>query len=102
MTVERDASAADVASEDQEWRVHLHLELPSAGPIKAVVSMKGFDISIVLQSQSASVRAVFEQTFSDLRNRLIISDFRVKRLVAEPVMVSPPPSDPSPGFKALA
>jgi hypothetical protein len=102
MTVERDASAADVASEDQEWRVHLHLELPSAGPIKAMVTMKGSDISIVLQSQAASVRAVFEKTFSDLRNRLIISDFRVKRLVAEPVVVSPPPSDPSPGFKALA
>jgi len=102
MTVERDASAADVASEDQEWRVHLHLELPSAGPIKAMVTMKGSDISIVLQSQAAPVRAVFEKTFSDLRNRLIISDFRVKRLVAEPVVVSPPPSDPSPGFKALA
>jgi hypothetical protein len=56
----------------------------------------------VLQSQAAPVRAVFEKTFSDLRNRLIISDFRVKRLVAEPVVVSPPPSDPSPGFKALA
>ena len=102
MTVERDASAADVASEDQEWRVQLQLELPSAGPIKAAVTMKGSDISIVLQSQSAPVRELFEQTFSDLRNRLIVSDFRVKRLVAEPVIVSPPPSDPSPGFEALA
>lgn len=46
--------------------------------------MKGSDISIVLQSQSASAREVLEQTFSDLRNRLIISDFRVKRLVAKP------------------
>ena len=102
MTVERDASGAQGSSEDQEWRVHLQLELPSAGPIKAVVTMKGSDISIVLQSQSASVREVLEQTFSDLRNRLIISDFRVKRLVAEPVMVSPPPLDPPSGFKASA
>ena len=102
MTVERDASGAQGSSEDQEWRVQLQLELPSAGPIKAVVTMKGSDISIVLQSQSASVRGLFEQTFSDLRNRLIISDFRVKRLVAEPVMVSPPPLDPSSGFKASA
>ena len=102
MTVERDASGAQGSSEDQEWRVQLQLELPSAGPIKAVVTMKGSDISIALQSQSASVREVLEQTFSDLRNRLIISDFRVKRLVAEPVMVSPPPLDPPSGFKASA
>ena len=102
MTVERDASGAQGSSEDQEWRVQLQLELPSAGPIKAVVTMKGSDISIVLQSQSASVREVLEQTFSDLRNRLIISDFRVKRLVAEPVMVSPPPLDPPSGFEASA
>ncbi|MDB2511054.1 flagellar hook-length control protein FliK [Luminiphilus sp.] len=102
MTVERDKIGAQGSSDDEEWRVHLQLELPSAGPIKAVVSMKGSDISIVLQSQAASVREVFEQTFSDLRNRLIISDFRVKRLVAEPVMASPPPLDPSSGFKASA
>ena len=102
MTVDRDASGAQGSSEDQEWRVQLQLELPSAGPIKAVVTMKGSDISIVLQSQSASVREVLEQTFSDLRNRLIISDFRVKRLVAEPVMVSPPPLDPPSGFEASA
>jgi flagellar hook-length control protein FliK len=82
MTIEHCIDEDDVAGGEvkDEWRVHLNLELPELGRLKALVTLSGSDISVAFTSDSDRVRRVFESSFGELRDRMIVSDFRVREL----------------------
>ena len=83
MTIEQevDSGGASEAEKPQEWRVHLNLQLPELGKLHATVTLSGSEVGVVLSSDSEAVRHVFESSFGELRDRMIISDFRVKKLM---------------------
>ena len=83
MTIEQegDSGGASEAEKPQEWRVHLNLQLPELGKLHATVTLSGSEVGVVFSSDSEAVRHVFESSFGELRDRMIISDFRVKKLV---------------------
>lgn len=94
MTIEHGGGNGDAAEAEkrQEWRVYLNLQLPELGKLHATVTLSGSEVSVVFSSDSEAVRHVFESSFSELRDRMIISDFRVRKLMtgqfAEPAVAT--------------
>ena len=86
-----------------EWRVHLNLELPEVGKLQALVTLSGSDVSVAFTSDSDAVRRVFESSFGELRDRMIVSDFRVRELAVRQSVQENQSSDaPSSGFEVRA
>ena len=80
MTVEREPPEAGLSDGKQRWRINLNIELPEMGRLVAMVSLAGSELSVVFRSDSPEVRGTFERSLADLRERMIVSDFRVKEL----------------------
>jgi len=86
-----------------EWRVHLNLELPEAGKLQSLVTLSGSNISVSFISDSEPVRRIFESSFGELRDRMIVSDFRVRELaVRQDVKAKQAADAPSNGFEVRA
>ena len=105
MTIEHDVYEDD--PEDgggrDEWRVHLNLELPEVGKLQALVTLSGSDVSVAFKSDSDAVRRVFESSFGELRDRMIVSDFRVRELaVRQSVQANQSSDAPGSGFAVRA
>ena len=102
MTIEHDRENDDPEGGEVqgEWRVHLSLELPEVGELQSLVTLSGSNISVSFISHSESVRRVFESSFGELRDRMIVSDFRVRELaVREGVQANQTADIPSSGFE---
>ena len=102
MTIEHDRENDDPEGGEVqgEWRVHLSLELPEVGKLQSLVTLSGSNISVSFISHSESVRRVFESSFGELRDRMIVSDFRVRELaVREGVQANQTADIPSSGFE---
>jgi hypothetical protein len=105
MTIEHDVDEDDPEGGGgrDEWRVHLNLELPEVGRLQARVTLSGSDVSVAFTSDSDAVRRVFESSFGELRDRMIVSDFRVKDLaVRQGVQLNQSTDSPTSGFKVKA
>jgi hypothetical protein len=83
MTIERDEKAQGGEDDKATWRVDLSLDLPEAGPMRVLLTMADRDVSVVLSSDSPSVRSMVDSSFGQLKTRMIVSDFRVKSLVTQ-------------------
>ena len=105
MTIEHDPAEDDAEGGDvkDEWRAHLNLELPEVGSLKVLVTLSGSDISIAFTSESDVVRRVIESSFAELKERMIVSDFRVRDLaVRQAVQTNQSAEVPSEGFEVRA
>jgi len=105
MTIEYDKEddSPEGGGAKDEWRVHLSLELPEAGKLQSLVTLSGSNISVSFTSDSESVRKVFESSFGELRDRMIVSDFRVRELaVREGVQANQAADIPTSGFEVRA
>jgi hypothetical protein len=83
ITIERDEKAQGGEDDKATWRVDLSLDLPEAGPMRVLLTMADRDVSVVLSSDSPSVRSMVDSSFGQLKTRMIVSDFRVKSLVTQ-------------------
>ena len=85
MTIEHDGGNGDAAEAEkrQEWRVYLNLQLPELGKLHATVTLSGSEVGVLFSSDSEVVRGVFESSFGELRDRMIMSDFRVRKLTTD-------------------
>ena len=102
MTIEHEVDEDDPEGGGgrDEWRVHLNLELPEVGRLQALVTLSGSDVSVAFTSNSDAVRRVFESSFGELRDRMIVSDFRVRELAVRQSVQADQTSDaPNSGFE---
>ena len=105
MTIEHDAGegGADGDEKKEEWRVHLNLQLPEVGKLQTLVTLSGSDLRVSFTSDSEAVRRVFEASFGELRDRMIVSDFRVKDLaVRQSTQPHQSTDSPTSGFQVKA
>ena len=71
--------------------------------MQSLVTLSGSNISVSFTSDSESVRQVFESSFGELRDRMIVSDFRVRELaVRQSVQANQFSDAPSSGFEVRA
>jgi flagellar hook-length control protein FliK len=106
ITIERDADREDVAAAGEtsdQWRVHLNLQLPEVGKLQTLITLSGSDIRVAFTSESEAVRRVFESSFGELKDRMILSDFRVKDLAVRQSAQQNQSTDlPTSGFEVRA
>ena len=106
MVIERDEKSGDSNPSEAMWRVDLSLSLPEIGPLRVLVTMRGREVSVVFNSDSSQVRGLIDASFGQLKERMILNDFRVTSITAQAITEVPTaPKDPSQssvGFKAQA
>ena len=83
MVIEQDENSTNENGKDAIWRVDLSLSLPEIGPLRVLIAMKGREISVVFHSDSSQVRGLVDASFGQLKERMILSDFRVKSITAQ-------------------
>lgn len=83
MVIERDEKNGESSSAEALWRVDLSLSLPEIGPIRVLVTMRGREVSVVFNSDSSQVRGLVDATFGQLKERMILNDFRVTSITAQ-------------------
>ena len=83
MVIERDEKNGESSSAEALWRVDLSLSLPEIGPIRVLVTMRGREVSVVFNSDSSQVRGLVDTTFGQLKERMILNDFRVTSITAQ-------------------
>ena len=93
--VERDERSCDLHAEEAAWRVELSLTLPEIGPLRATITLQGREVRVVLNSDSTRVRNLADASFEQLKERMVLSDFRVKSLSAQPMAEVSPTSSSS-------
>jgi len=89
MIVERDETGVDSNSAEAIWRVDLSLSLPGIGPLRVLVTMQGREVSVAFNSDSSKVRDLVDLSFEHLKERMILSDFRVKSITAQAMTEAP-------------
>ena len=106
MIVERDQESTDSNDAEAVWRVDLSLSLPEIGPLRVLVTMKGMGVSVVFHSDSSQVRGLVDASFGQLKERMVMSDFRVNSITAkamtEPSITPTDPPRSSSGFEVRA
>lgn len=83
MVIERDEKNGESSSAEALWRVDLSLSLPEIGPIRVLVTMRGREVSVVFNSDSSQVRGLVDASFGQLKERMILNDFRVTSITAQ-------------------
>ena len=83
MVIERDEKNGESSSAEALWRVDLSLSLPEIGPIRVLVTMRGREVSVVFNSDSSQVRGLVDSSFGQLKERMILNDFRVTSITAQ-------------------
>ena len=89
MIVERDEHSSEVPGDEATWRVDLSLTLPEIGPLRVMLTMRGREVSVVFNSDSPRVRDLADVSFGQLKERMILSDFRVKSLSSQAMVEAP-------------
>lgn len=83
MVIERDEKNGESSSAEALWRVDLSLSLPEIGPIRVLVTMRGREVSVIFNSDSSQVRGLVDASFGQLKERMILNDFRVTSITAQ-------------------
>ena len=83
MVIERDENSTSQNGAEAIWRVDLSLSLPEIGPLRVLIAMKGRELSVVFHSDSSQVRSLADLSFGQLKERMILSDFRVKSITSQ-------------------
>jgi len=83
MVIERDEDSTSQNGAEAIWRADLSLSLPEIGPLRVLVTMRGREVTVVLHSDSSQVRSLADLSFGQLKERMIMSDFRVKSLLSQ-------------------
>jgi hypothetical protein len=83
MVIERDEKNGELGSVEALWRVDLSLSLPEIGPLRVLVTMRGREVSVVFNSDSSQVRGLVDASFIQLKERMILNDFRVTSITAQ-------------------
>ena len=103
MTIERDAPDESSDDDRPSWRISLSIELPEIGELNTVLTLIGSEVSVVFKTESPLVRAAIDRSLADLRDRMILSDLRVKVLSTMVIEKNLSKTDRSPeGFEARA
>lgn len=106
MVIERDEKNGESSNAEAIWRVDLSLSLPEVGPLRVLVTMRGREVSLVFNSDSSQVRGLVDASFGQLKERMILSDFRVTSITAQAMTEVPTAqkdsSQPSSGFEVRA
>ena len=106
MVIERDEKSGDSNPSEAMWRVDLSLSLPEIGPLRVLVTMRGREVSVVFNSDSSQVRGLIDASFGQLKERMILNDFRVTSITAQAMTEVQPASkdasEPSGGFEVRA
>ena len=89
MLIERDAHGSDVSQDETSWRVDLSLTLPEIGPLRVLVTMRGREVAVVFNSDSSQVRGLVDASFGQLKERMILNDFRVTSITAQAMTAAP-------------
>lgn len=83
MVIERDEKNGESSNAEALWRVDLSLTLPEIGPLRVLVTMRGREVSVVFNSDSSQVRGLVDASFGQLKERMILNDFRVTSITAQ-------------------
>ena len=83
MVIERDEKNGEASNAEAIWRVDLSLSLPEIGPLRVLVAMRGREVSVIFNSDSSQVRGLVDATFGQLKERMILNDFRVTSITAQ-------------------
>ena len=106
MVIERDEKNGESSNAEAIWRVDLSLSLPEVGPLRVLVTMRGREVSLVFNTDSSQVRGLVDASFGQLKERMILSDFRVTSITAQAMTEVPTAqkdsSQPSSGFEVRA
>ena len=106
MVIERDEKNGELDSAEALWRVDLSLTLPEIGPLRVLVTMRGREVSVVFNSDSSQVRGLVDASFGQLKERMILNDFRVTSITSQAMTEVPTAqkdaSQSSGGFKVRA
>ena len=102
MIIERDEKSTDQNIAEAIWRVDLSLSLPEIGPLRVLVAMKGRELSVVFHSDSSQVRGLVDASFGQLKERMILNDFRVTSITAQAMIErSTASTEPGPSSSGL-
>ena len=89
MVIERDEKNGEASSAEAIWRVDLSLSLPEIGPLRVLVTLRGREVSVVFNSDSSQVRGLVDSSFGQLKERMILNDFRVTSITAQAMTAVP-------------
>ena len=89
MVIERDEKNGEASNNEAIWRVDLSLSLPEIGPIRVLVTMRGREVSVVFNSDSSQVRGLVDASFGQLKERMILNDFRVTSITSQAMTEAP-------------
>ena len=89
MVIERDEKKGESSNAEAIWRVDLSLSLPEIGPIRVLVTLRGREVSVVFNSDSTKVRGLVDASFGQLKERMILNDFRVTSITAQAITAVP-------------
>lgn len=83
MVIERDEKNGESSNAETLWRVDLSLTLPEIGPLRVLITMSGREVTVVFNSDSSQVRGLVDSSFGQLKERMILNDFRVTSITAQ-------------------
>ena len=83
MVIEQEENSTSENGKDAIWRVDLSLSLPEIGPLRVLIALKGRELSVAFHSDSSKVRSLADLSFGQLKERMILNDFRVKSITAQ-------------------
>ena len=83
MVIERDEQNGESSIAEAIWRVDLSLTLPEIGPLRVLITMSGREVTVVFNSDSSQVRGLVDSSFGQLKERMILNDFRVTSITAQ-------------------
>lgn len=83
MVIERDEKNGESSNAEALWRVDLSLTLPEIGPLRVLITMSGREVTVVFNSDSSQVRGLVDSSFGQLKERMILNDFRVTSITAQ-------------------
>ena len=83
MVIERDEKNGESSIAEAIWRVDLSLTLPEIGPLRVLITMSGREVTVVFNSDSSQVRGLVDSSFGQLKERMILNDFRVTSITAQ-------------------
>ena len=98
LAVGRDGKAAQ-SGEPPAWRMRLSLDLPPAGPMHALVSLRGGRAGVTLWAEKSETADQFRAALPDLRDALTVVDLDITAL--DVFTGAPPGARPARAGKAV-
>ena len=75
-----DGRGAGAGEEQARWRMRLALDLEPAGPIHALISLRGEQAGVTLWAERPETAETFRQAIGELRDALTVADLDIETL----------------------